>query len=192
MYTNKLSGFMGDKDLDYLYRTACNLPKGATIVEIGSWMGKSTEAYVQASFDTKKDFEIHCVDVWNDFEINHKASSGAFKVFMSNSDRWIEKMGITVLPKRMSSQVAYKEFDDRSIDFLFIDGAHDYDSVWADLNNWYDKVKLGGICSGHDYRKKMKEGVIAAVNDFFGKGNYTVNKNSVIWERVKPDATNQS
>ena len=65
MYTNDLPGFMGSKDLNYLYNKACGLRHGSIIVEIGSWCGKSTEAYVQASFDTKKDLQIYHYTISN-------------------------------------------------------------------------------------------------------------------------------
>jgi hypothetical protein len=33
---------------------------------------------------------------------------------------------------------------------VFIDGAHDYDSVYSDLTAWWPRVKDGGILAGHD------------------------------------------
>ena len=35
--------------------------------------------------------------------------------------------------------------------FVFIDGAHDYDSVRADLEAWWPRVAPGGILAGHDW-----------------------------------------
>lgn len=37
------------------------------------------------------------------------------------------------------------------IDFVYIDGLHDYDSVTADLSAWAPLVKPGGVLAGHDY-----------------------------------------
>lgn len=63
---------------------------------------------------------------------------------------------------------AAKTFPDGSLDFVFIDGAHDYESVKADIQAWYPKVRQGGIVSGHDYYqgKSGGMGVIQAVDEF--------------------------
>ena len=38
-----------------------------------------------------------------------------------------------------------------SIDYVFIDGAHDYASVLADLTFWWPRVRVGGILAGDDW-----------------------------------------
>jgi len=59
-----------------------------------------------------------------------------------------------------------------SLDFAYLDGRHDYESVKQDLELWYDKVRPGGIFAGHDYRDGVPPqgvfGVKSAVNEFFG------------------------
>jgi hypothetical protein len=42
-------------------------------------------------------------------------------------------------------------FPDNYFDFIYIDAAHDYESMVVDLNAWWPKLKPGGILSGHDY-----------------------------------------
>lgn len=64
-------------------------------------------------------------------------------------------------------------FQDDSLDFVYIDGNHDFDHVTQDLDNWYQKVKPGGIVAGDDYvRRKGQDryyDVIRAVDDFADK-----------------------
>jgi predicted O-methyltransferase YrrM len=74
---------------------------------------------------------------------------------------------------------AAKKFAPNSLDFVYIDAAHDYRSVWADLQAWFPIVKTGGIIAGHDYkdsfvRKNLVE-VKRAVDDFFRIQQLTVN-----------------
>jgi len=52
---------------------------------------------------------------------------------------------------RKFSMDAVKDFEDESLDFVYIDGNHDFAHVTEDLNAWSKKVKKGGIISGHDY-----------------------------------------
>lgn len=52
-----------------------------------------------------------------------------------------------------------------SLDFLHVDGAHDYLSVKRDLVAWYPRMKRGGIVSGHDYLNPAY-GVHEAANEF--------------------------
>ncbi len=52
---------------------------------------------------------------------------------------------------RKYSKDAISEFEDNSIDFIYVDGDHRYELVLLDLKLWYPKLKKGGFFSGHDY-----------------------------------------
>ena len=56
--------------------------------------------------------------------------------------------------KKMSMD-AVKDFNDNSLDFVFIDSNHDFQFVVNDIAEWSKKVKPGGIVSGHDYSGYM-------------------------------------
>jgi hypothetical protein len=66
-------------------------------------------------------------------------------------------------------------FEDGYFDFIYIDAAHDYDSVKDDLEAWWPKLQDGGIFSGHDYFPDTRIwrgkacGVYQAVNEFAEK-----------------------
>ena len=65
---------------------------------------------------------------------------------------------------RMTSDEAATHIPDGSLDFVFIDGLHTYDQVKIDCQNFYPKVKSGGLFAGHDYT--IIDGVHNAVNEF--------------------------
>lgn len=44
-----------------------------------------------------------------------------------------------------------KQFEDSSLDFVYIDANHDFPNFINDLHQWSKKVRIGGIISGHDY-----------------------------------------
>ena len=69
---------------------------------------------------------------------------------------------------KMPSVEASQKFGDESLDFVFIDAAHDYDNVVADLDAWFPKIKTGGLLGVDDYKPKMS-GVWHGLNDFVDK-----------------------
>jgi len=57
---------------------------------------------------------------------------------------------------------------DGSVDFVYIDGNHDYKTTKADILNFFPKVRVGGIFGGHDMSIGAP-GVIQAVQEFVGE-----------------------
>ena len=72
---------------------------------------------------------------------------------------------------RLSSVEAAARIDRGSLDFVYIDALHDYESVRVDLDAWFDKVRPGGVIAGHDYHNaplptyRVKQ----AVDEFFAE-----------------------
>jgi hypothetical protein len=70
------------------------------------------------------------------------------------------------------SMEAVKRFEDESLDFVFIDAAHDYKHAKEDIREWSKKVRKGGIVSGHDYINGLHGityGIKQAVNEWVKK-----------------------
>ena len=44
-----------------------------------------------------------------------------------------------------------RDISDNSIDFIYLDGAHDHNNVYRELPMYFRKVKPGGVLAGHDY-----------------------------------------
>ena len=87
------------------------------------------------------------------------------------------------------SQEMADKVEDRSLDFVFIDAAHDYWSVCADIQAWQPKLNKRGVMLGHDIDF---DGVVRAVNTLFGPANYRVLPDDVwlhIPERVDAAST---
>jgi hypothetical protein len=73
---------------------------------------------------------------------------------------------------RADSKEAHKQFENESLDFVFIDGDHSYLGCKSDLKNWFPKIKKNGIIAGHDYNEPTC-GVKKAVDEFFLIGNHS-------------------
>jgi hypothetical protein len=69
-----------------------------------------------------------------------------------------------------TSEEAVKDIDG-NLDFVYIDGNHDYLFVKKDIELYYPLVKVGGVIGGHDY-SPFYLGVIRAVSEFAEKHNF--------------------
>ena len=72
----------------------------------------------------------------------------------------------------MTSDAAVNNFENESLDFVWIDGLHQYNQVLKDCRNYWPKLKKGGLFCGHDY--KVIPGVNKAVDEFAAEINVTV------------------
>ena len=66
------------------------------------------------------------------------------------------------------SEVA--KYPDDYFDIVYVDAAHEYESVKADIAAWLPKVKTGGVICGDDYVAGWP-GVVQAVDEAFPKIN---------------------
>lgn len=97
---------------------------------------------------------LYMVDVWRPLgdeyldSSNHKNYQNQIYSYAMDNLQGLEDRGIMI---RANSQKASEIFQDESLDFVYIDANHAYDSVVDDINYWYSKVKKGGYLWGHDY-----------------------------------------
>lgn len=64
---------------------------------------------------------------------------------------------------RKTGVEAAKDFEDGSLDFVYIDADHRFDAVMVDIITWAPKVRKGGILAGHDFFPMYQGGVMDAV-----------------------------
>jgi hypothetical protein len=91
---------------------------------------------------------------------------------MRVAKRITKKYGDKVLFIRKFSEEAAELIKDASLDFVYIDGNHQYEFVKKDVETYYPKVKKGGVIGGDDYThspetESERFGVFKAVNGFF-------------------------
>jgi SAM-dependent methyltransferase len=105
--------------------------------------------------------KLYCVDPWLVYPGYNEITS-----MEENEAKTRERLaGYDVEIIKKTSMEAVRDFEDNSLDFVWIDGNHAFDWAMEDIINWSRKVKPGGIVSGHDYgRKRSYWGVIEAVD----------------------------
>jgi hypothetical protein len=142
-------------------------------VEVGTWLGKSASFMAVEIINSGKTIKFDCVDTWKGSEehINEKVvlEDNLYESFLIN----IEPVKNIINPIRKPSIEASTLYEDNSLDFVFLDAAHDYVNVKNDIDSWYPKVKSGGVLAGHDYTASWV-GVVDAVNDFLKTKKYSL------------------
>lgn len=97
-------------------------------------------------------------DVMNGPDAEHEAR---YRQALSVAKDYADRCSIY----RMDSARAASKFEDRSLDFVYIDGDHSYEGCKRDIIAWAPKIRHGGILAGHDYYDKDSFRVRSAVND---------------------------
>ena len=71
-----------------------------------------------------------------------------------------------------NSNKILKNIDMSKIDYVFLDGGHDYDTVKNDLNNCIEVVNNSGTILCDDYNLSYAPGVKKAIDEFVEKNNF--------------------
>jgi len=80
--------------------------------------------------------------------------------------RRMEAFGGRATIVRADSMDAVWAVPEGSLDFVYIDGNHEFDYVMSDLVWWAKRVRYGGVVSGHDYFRFRGAGVVSAVDAY--------------------------
>ena len=133
-----------------------NLTKDMIMAEIGSCAAVSSHLFAE---NVKY---IYCVDEWKPYpEIDESHIIECERLFNNFLKRYNN-----VIKIKKSSIEASKDFQDQTLDFVYIDAFHSYEAVTEDITAWKPKIKSNGIIAGHDYHHSS---VQRAVHDIFGE-----------------------
>jgi len=138
--------------------------------EIGVWKGATSITLLK----TFPNLHLHMIDPWQSNWMKGPIRCDGPQELLDKisnlvcSDTKFAEERRTIIRKTGTEAVV--DFEDDSLDFVFIDANHFYEHIKQDLNDWWPKVKPGGIFSGHDYNAKSEKigiwGVKKAVDEF--------------------------
>ena len=124
--------------------------EGRHLISVDPWLESPVDSYADVA---NVEQEAH-----EDF---HRQTLDRLRRFGERSSVW-----------RMTGSEAAERIPHHSLDFVYLDARHDYPSVSSDLQEWYDRLRPGGIFAGHDYVDGTFAdgvfGVKSAVDEFFG------------------------
>jgi len=137
-----IDGWLTTRQARRLYEEASRVAPGAWIVEIGSHHGRSTTVLAAGKPD-----EVHllAVDPFDDSRWGGGLS--AFDTFEANIAR-LAVPGVDTF-RGLSSEAA-TAWPGNPIGLLFIDGAHDRESVLRDIDGWKPYLAEGARVIFHD------------------------------------------
>ena len=177
-----IPGWMSEHELQWLGEQAANKK---LIIEIGSYMGRSTRVMGDATSG-----RVVAVDDWfgprNESDVNTDGTpftederseiEAKFHIYLSD----LIQAG-KVLPVKMDyNEMEYSEELDVQPDMVFIDGDHSYEAVMRDISLWRERLVSGGMLCGHDFGY---EPIMNALKD--SRVSFTHVPNTSIWLEVK-------
>jgi predicted O-methyltransferase YrrM len=130
--------------LHALYAWANEVGVNGYAVEVGTFSGEN--AVIMAKYFNR----VVTIDPWlNGYDKDDHASNADMaeveKKYLERTEPFINISHI-----KLPSIEASRQFDDESVDLVYLDGDHQTDAVVADIDAWKPKVRKGGILAGHD------------------------------------------
>lgn len=161
------------KELTEFFEQKRYLNKG---VEVGSFNGGFASEILE-----NWQGNLYLVDVWRKLEGDDYFDTSNYEIegeiYLECAKR-TSSYANRCFMLRMDSENASYLFNDNSLDFVYIDANHKYDSVKQDIDLWYSKVRKGGILAGHDYLGL----------DWYNDPNFLENKkDKYIWSENSKD-----
>jgi len=121
--------------------------------KVGAEIGVEQGVYSARLCKKIPGLRLYCIDPWKAYKgYRDHVSQSKLDMFYENTKKKLAEYNCEII--RKFSMDAVLEFEDNSLDFVYIDGNHDFKNVANDIVEWEKKVRVGGIVSGHDFRRQ--------------------------------------
>ncbi|HEX5923538.1 MAG TPA: class I SAM-dependent methyltransferase [Baekduia sp.] len=146
-----IEGWLTDAQADRLRVAARRLDDGATVVEIGSFRGKSAVVLAAAA---PPEARVICIDPHlgsdrgpQEIAADHERGEDDYESFHAN----LARHGVTDVVEHVRA-LSSEALDavDGPIDLLYVDGAHRFGPAGDDLVRWGGRVRPDGTMLVHD------------------------------------------
>ena len=152
---NAAFGWLAPTEAATLFCLAATLQTDKpVIVEIGSYVGKSSICLAAGLQHQGKGGRLYCVDPFDETDQLHYLDlSREFKlgtIYESFQKNVADYPNVTAVPGFSARVALHADVIPLAIDMLFIDGNHTYSAVKTDVLSWVPSLKPGGILAMHD------------------------------------------
>lgn len=146
------------------------MPKGLVCAEVGVAQGE----FSRQILDIMQPTRLHLIDLWHP---DSRRYAESMRPALDRTRAEIDAGFVEVLRGYSWEQLA--SLEEQSLDWVYIDAAHDYESVTKDLASALPKMRQDGFICGHDYTRWSSKGihrwgVVEAVNEFCLKHNWEI------------------
>lgn len=148
-----IEGWLTKSESEILFKYASNTKNKGSIVEIGSWKGKSTTCLAEGLKENSSKQKILSIDPHFGSPIQRQILQkeiDTYQDFLNNVNHYGHSDVIE--PLRLTSEEAHKNFKGE-VELLFIDGDHEYEMVMLDFKLWSKYVINNGFLLFHDSYK---------------------------------------
>ena len=146
------------------------------VVELGSFAGVSSELFALHCE------RLYCVDRWETYwEIRQQE-------YMVIAEQKFDSMANNyknVIKIKSDTIEAVNQFEDNSIDLIYIDSDHSSERVTKEIVAWLPKIKDGGFVAGHDINMPTVFNVVTSYFDptmieLFNDTSWITRKSNII------------
>jgi MMP 1-O-methyltransferase len=186
--TRKVPGHLVENETRFLGLLAACVPGKGTIVEIGSFKGRSTVmlAKVASHYGSSPVVAIdpHNSPILLDHQADPEASS--YRDFVDS----MRAAGVSnhVEPHRAYSTDVASSWN-RPIRLLWIDGDHSYEGAKKDLDGFFPHLVPGGVVAFHDALNEFPGPIRVFVEDVLGSDRFGPAGfvHSIAWAQFRPE-----
>lgn len=150
-----IEGWFNEGDAAMYAQMVSEADQNGRIVEVGSWMGRSTGALIEQCKWQNKDLDIICVDTFKgspdepEHQDTVKKNGGSVRHIFDANVKQFDWPRLAVIQR--DSLTAARMFRPNSLEGVMIDGCHANEVVRADIRVWFPRVKPRRYIGGHDY-----------------------------------------
>lgn len=152
-YDLSIPGWMKEADLKVIEKLAQQVPVKGSIVDVGSFLGRSAVAWASSAPTAT----VHCIDKWPDkgrFEAPNRnpEPAGDLSRYTGSYEDTFGKLTApysNIHAHRGISTATDWPF--HNVDLVFLDAMQTLKGLTAELGVWRPRLRPGGLLCGHDF-----------------------------------------